>query len=76
MSACSARERLLWLTGRAPGPPVENVARAIGAAEWRPQAEMPRTTDASYVTGEAYAKAQKKYRKEFSKMNRTRNTDK
>ena len=28
---------------RAPGPPVENVANAIGAAEWSAQTEMPQT---------------------------------
>jgi hypothetical protein len=57
---------------RAPGPPVENVAKAIGAAEWSAQAEMPVTINASYVTAEAYAKAEKKYRKEFCKEYRTR----
>jgi hypothetical protein len=57
---------------RAPGPPVQNIAKAIGAA----QAEMPQTTDASYVTAEAYAKAEKKYRKEFWKADRMRITDK
>jgi hypothetical protein len=31
---------------------------------------MPQTTDASYVTAEAYAKAEKKYRKEFWKADR------
>lgn len=52
---------------RAPGWPVENVAKAIGASEWSAEAELPRTTDATYVSVEAYAKAEKKYRKEFSK---------
>jgi hypothetical protein len=61
---------------RAPGPPVQNIAKAIGAAEWSAQAEMPQTTDASYVTAEAYAKAEKKYRKEFWKADRMRITDK
>ena len=61
---------------RAPGPPVENVANAIGAAERSAQSEMPQTTDASYVTAEAYAKAEKKYRKEFWKEYRTRTKDK
>lgn len=56
---------------KAPGPPVEHVAKAIGAAEWSPQAKMPQTIGASYVTAEAYAKAEKKYRKEFSKAYRT-----
>ena len=57
---------------RAPGAPVENVAKAIGAAKWSARAEMPQTTNASYVTVEAYVKAEKKYRKEFSKAYRTR----
>jgi len=48
---------------KAPGPPVEYIAKAIGAAEWTQEAELPRTTDATYVTPEAYAKAEKKYRK-------------
>lgn len=61
---------------RAPGWPVENVAKAIGAAEWSAQAELPQTADASYVTPEAYAKAEKKYRKEFWKEYRTRTKDK
>jgi hypothetical protein len=61
---------------KAPGPPVENVAKAIGAAEWSAQAEMPQATTASYVTAEAYAKAEKKYRKEFSKAYRTSTKDK
>jgi len=56
---------------RAPGPPVEYVANAIGAAAWSAQAEMPQTADAAYVTAEAYAKAEKKYRKEFWKEYRT-----
>lgn len=50
---------------KAPGPPVENVAQAIGAKEWDSKAEMPRTTEEVYVTAEAYKKAIKKYRKEF-----------
>ena len=60
---------------KAPGPPVEHVAKAIGAAEWSAQAEMAQTTGASYVTAEAYAKAERKYRKEFSKAYRTRTKD-
>jgi hypothetical protein len=52
---------------KAPGPPVENVARAIGARDWSAEADMPRTPDATYVTAEAYEKAVKKYRKEFWK---------
>jgi hypothetical protein len=52
---------------KAPGPPMEIIARAIGAREWSPQTEMPRTADAAYVTAEAYDKALKKYRKEFWK---------
>jgi hypothetical protein len=60
---------------KAPGAPVENVAKAIGAAEWSAQAEMPQTTSASYVTADAYAKAEKKYRKEFWKAYRTRTKD-
>jgi hypothetical protein len=50
-----------------PGPPVEHIARVIGAKPWSPQAEMPRTTDEAYVSADAYAKAVKKYRKEFWK---------
>jgi len=61
---------------KAPGPPVENVAKAIGAAEWSARAEMPQTTDTTYVSAEAYAKAEKKYRKEFWKEYRTRTNDK
>lgn len=57
---------------RVPGPPVENVAKALGAAECSAQAEMPQTTNACYVTAEAYAKAEQKYRKEFWKGYRTR----
>ena len=52
---------------KVPGPPVENVARAIGARPWSPQTEMPRTSDEVYVSADAYAKAVKKYRKEFWK---------
>jgi hypothetical protein len=59
---------------KAPGPPVENIAKAIGAGEWSAQAEMPQTIDATYVTAEAYAKAEKKYRKEFSKAYRKTRT--
>ncbi len=57
---------------KVPGPPVENIAKAIGAREWSAQAEMPRTTSANYVTAEAYEKALKKYHKQFSKMYRDR----
>lgn len=55
---------------KVPGPPMDNVAKAIGAKEWSAQAEMPRTTDAIYVTAEAYEKAMKKYKKEFWKKYR------
>ena len=61
---------------RAPGSPVENVAKAIGAAEWSAQAELPQTTSATYVTAEAYVKAEKKYRKEFGKAYRARPKEK
>lgn len=61
---------------KAPGPPVEAVAKAIGAAEWSAQMEMPQTTDATYVTAEAYAKAERKYHKEFWKEHRARTKDK
>ena len=57
---------------KAPGPPVENVAKAIRAKPWSAKADMPRTTDEVYVTAEAYRKAQKKYHKEFSKMYRAK----
>ncbi len=52
---------------KVPGPPVESIAKAIGTREWSAQAEMPRTTGATYVTGEAYEKAVKKYHKQFWK---------
>ena len=52
---------------KAPGPPMEIVARAIGAREWSPEIEMPRTTDAVYVTVEAYGKALKKYHRSHDK---------
>jgi hypothetical protein len=52
---------------KGPGPPVENIARAIGARDWSAEADMPRTPGATYVTAEAYEKAVKKYRKEFWK---------
>ena len=55
---------------KAPGPPVEHIAKAIGAAEWSAQAELPQTTSSHYVTAEAYVKAEKKYRKEFWKAYR------
>jgi hypothetical protein len=55
---------------KAPGPPVENVAHAIGARPWSPQAEMPRTADEVYVPAGAYAKAVKKYTKDFWKAYR------
>jgi hypothetical protein len=57
---------------KVPGPPVENIAKAIGAREWSAQAEMPRTTGATYVTAEAYEKAVKMYRKRFWKEYRER----
>jgi hypothetical protein len=41
---------------KAPGPPVEIVAEAIGAREWSARDEMPRTTSAAYVTAEALRK--------------------
>src|SRR5262245_7500536 len=50
---------------KAPGSPVEGIARAIGAKPWSPQAEMPRTPEEVYVSVDAYTKAVKKYRKEF-----------
>jgi len=49
------------------GPPMENIANAIGARSWSAQAEMPRVSTATYVTVEAYEKAVKKYRKQFWK---------
>jgi hypothetical protein len=56
---------------KAPGPPVEIVAEAIGAREWSARDEMPRTTSAAYVTAEAYEKALRKYRREFWKKYRS-----
>ncbi|HEY7518767.1 MAG TPA: hypothetical protein VIE36_10800 [Methylomirabilota bacterium] len=56
---------------KAPGPPMEIVARAIGAREWSPQTEMPRTVEAVYVTVEAYGKALRKYHREFGKERRS-----
>ena len=55
---------------RAPGPPVEHIARAIGAKSWFPGVPMPRTPDETYVSADAYRKAVKKYGKEFRKMYR------
>jgi hypothetical protein len=52
---------------KAPGPPMEIVTTAIGAQEWSPQSEMPRTQEATYVSVDAYNKALKKYKKEFWK---------
>lgn len=57
---------------KVPGPPVQNIAKAIGAREWSAQVEMPRATSATYVTAEAYEKAVKKYRKQFWKEYRNR----
>src|SRR5262245_49418226 len=57
---------------KVPGPPVENIAEAIGAREWSAQAEIPRTTSTTYVTAEAYEKAVKKYRRQFWKEYRNR----
>ena len=59
---------------KAPGPPVEIVSRAIGAREWSPHSEMPHTQDATYVSVDAYEKALKKYRKEFGKLYRAKQT--
>jgi hypothetical protein len=53
---------------KAPGPPMEIVSKAIGAQEWSPQSEMPRTQGTTYVTVDAYNKALKKYGKEFRKL--------
>jgi hypothetical protein len=57
---------------KGPGPPVEIVSKAIGAREWSPQDEMPKTQAATYVSVDAYNKALKKYHKEFSKLYRQR----
>lgn len=57
---------------QAPGPPKENVEKAIGARPWSPHAEMPRATSEVYVSAEAYEKALKKYKKEFWKEYRGR----
>ena len=57
---------------KAPGPPVEHMARAIGAKSWYPGVPMPRTPDEAYVSADAYRKAVKKYGKEFRKMYRAR----
>jgi len=54
----------------APGPPVEIVSKAIGAKEWTPQSELPRTNQTTYVTVDAYNKAVRKYEKEFWKASR------
>jgi|GEM_PF-1705662 len=58
---------------KVPGPPVENIARAIRARPWSPDAEMPRSPDEVYVTADAYRKALKRYGKEFSKAHRDKN---
>src|SRR5262245_56263572 len=55
---------------KAPGPPVEHIAHAIGAKSWFPHVPMPRTPDQSIVSADAYRKAVKKYGKEFRKMYR------
>ena len=55
---------------RAPGPPVETVSHAIGAREWSPRSEFPRTTESTYVTPDAYSQALRKYGKEFRKASR------
>ena len=55
---------------KAPGPPVEHVARAIGAKSWFPEVPMPQTPDETYVSADAYRKAVKKCGKEFRKMYR------
>jgi len=67
-----AMPRALALKG--PGPPVEIVSKAIGAREWSPQSEMPHTQDATYVSVDAYAKALKRYGKEFRKLYRPKET--
>lgn len=43
------------------------VSEAIGAKEWSPDLEMPSSTSEVYVTRDAYAKAEKQYRREFWK---------
>ena len=55
---------------KAPGPPVEHIARAIGAKSWLPGVPMPHTPDETYVSTDTYRKAVKKYRKEFWRMYR------
>src|SRR5262245_55377692 len=52
---------------KAPGWPMEIVSKAIGAREWSPQSEMPRTEETTYVSVDAYNKALKKYHREFWK---------
>jgi len=57
---------------KAPGPPVEIVSKAIGAQEWSPQADMPHTREATYVSVDAYNKALKKYQRDFWKLSHQR----
>src|SRR5262245_30083541 len=68
-----ATPRALALKG--PGPPVEIVSKAIGAQDWSPQSEMPRSQEAKYVSVDAYEKALKTYGKEFRKLYRTKKDD-
>ena len=58
------------------GPTIDSIAKAIGAKAWSPQSRIPKTTDENYVTADAYAKAEKKYRKEFWKSYRSLARDK
>ena len=60
---------------KVPGPPVESIARAIGAKSWQPGAPMPRTSDETYVSADTYREAVKKYRKEFWKAHRAERDD-
>jgi len=55
---------------KAPGPPINGIASAIGAKSWSPGTPMPRTSDETYVSADAYAKATRKYKKEFWKAYR------
>src|SRR5262245_42161945 len=68
-----AMQRALALKG--PGWPMEIGTKAIGAKDWSPQSEMPKTQEAKYVSVDAYEKASKKYGKEFWKLYRTKNND-
>ena len=58
-----------------PGPPVANIARAIGAKSWTPGAESPKEPSEVFVSTDAYQQAVKRYRREFWKRYRALRQD-